>query len=580
MKKSNLLSFYFVIFLTVVSSYAATGNSITQFGITWNFDKEYEIGQFINGDWYVVGAAVIQSVSPAPTATRNGSVINPVAGIQGYDSRGSGFDEAIMAQFPLSFDPSQSLVSTISNSEEANCVGSNAANRWLDYKGHCGRGIMKTQAVLTCLEKAPAEASFRPGYAGTTFKESFPISAIDWNALPKMTSPGNTPNITELLRAFERPFIDHQNNWTLQYTHASDNFNGYGRDISTNVSLAALYTLLNEPKSDSLAIRLIQLGIDNFSVTQAGGSWPNDGGHSSGRKYPVVFAALMLNNQIMKTAVSNSGSTYGEDGQSFYVTAHPSPTTAWEENTDEDYDIFVPDTDGNYRTHSKSGFDFQGHGSGGKKRDFMDYTIKHEGMPEWGINHSSNHLIDGLDWDAPYRGANTPAQQGGFILAAQVLGMKDLWNHDALFDYMDRSVEISDGISGDFADGMWKTYRSKYGCTWKRNDPEDINSNGSLECSQCEFNCPTSTENPTSAVEFQQSGVTVFMDRQHRLRVLGTTSHFSKLLIFNVLGVLIIQIDTVPNDFTVDLSELSMGNYYYTLKNAHSTFIGTLVILE
>ncbi|MGL1957997.1 MAG: hypothetical protein OCD00_11850, partial [Colwellia sp.] len=127
----DLLTVYFVIFLTVVSSYAATGNSISQYGITWTFDKEYEIGQFINGDWYVVGSAIIQSVSPTPTATRNGSVINPVAGTQGYDSRGSGFEEAVMAQFPLSFDPNQSLVSTMSNPEDANCVGSNAANRWL-----------------------------------------------------------------------------------------------------------------------------------------------------------------------------------------------------------------------------------------------------------------------------------------------------------------------------------------------------------------------------------------------------------------------------------------------------------------
>ncbi len=145
---------------------------------------------------------------------------------------------------------------------------------------------------------------------------------------------------------------------------------------------------------------------------------------------------------------------------------------------------------------------------------------------------------------------------------------------------MDRSVEIGDGISGVFADGMWKTFRSNYGCTWKRNDPEDIYSNGFLECSQCEFNCPTSTENPTSAVEFKEKGASIVMDKNYIFRVQGTTSHTSKLQVFNVLGSLILQIDTVPNDITVDLSGLNRGTYFYTLENTHTTFVGTLVILE
>jgi hypothetical protein len=37
-----------------------------------------------------------------------------------------------------------------------------------------------------------------------------------------------------------------------------------------------------------------ELGIDNYGVLKAGGKWPADGGHMNGRKWPILFAGLLL----------------------------------------------------------------------------------------------------------------------------------------------------------------------------------------------------------------------------------------------------------------------------------------------
>ena len=40
--------------------------SVSQHGITWTFDKPAPVGQFVNGDWYVVGPMTIKAIDPKP----------------------------------------------------------------------------------------------------------------------------------------------------------------------------------------------------------------------------------------------------------------------------------------------------------------------------------------------------------------------------------------------------------------------------------------------------------------------------------------------------------------------------------
>ena len=69
-----------------------TVSSLTKDGITWTFDKPVPAGQFVTGDYFVVGPVTVASISPAPTTSSpylNGSVLDlPAAnGKSGFDSR-------------------------------------------------------------------------------------------------------------------------------------------------------------------------------------------------------------------------------------------------------------------------------------------------------------------------------------------------------------------------------------------------------------------------------------------------------------------------------------------------------------
>ena len=40
--------------------------SLSQYGMTWTFDKPARVGQFLNGDFYVVGPVTITEITPKP----------------------------------------------------------------------------------------------------------------------------------------------------------------------------------------------------------------------------------------------------------------------------------------------------------------------------------------------------------------------------------------------------------------------------------------------------------------------------------------------------------------------------------
>ena len=51
-------------------------SEISQYGITWRFDRDYPVGQFITGDWWVVGPVVVREVTPAPGLAPADETIN------------------------------------------------------------------------------------------------------------------------------------------------------------------------------------------------------------------------------------------------------------------------------------------------------------------------------------------------------------------------------------------------------------------------------------------------------------------------------------------------------------------------
>ncbi|MCI0408404.1 MAG: hypothetical protein L0191_07555, partial [Acidobacteria bacterium] len=193
-----------------------------------------------------------------------------------------------------------------------------------------------------------------------------------------------------------------------------------------------LHLNIPDPQKKPLLVRFVQLGIDLWGVLQEGGSWRPSAGHMNGRKWPILFAGLMLGDSGM-SGLGFRPFEFSEDGQAFYVQETPP-------------------------------------GSGIYNYGFGGYGVQHLGMPEWGQEHSLDPSSDDVDWFAPYRLCCTANAWWGELLAAYIMGAKPLWGHDALFDYQDRYLQENQarGIDDwqlswrDFYLDMWKAYRQNY----------------------------------------------------------------------------------------------------------------------
>ncbi|MDO8301779.1 MAG: hypothetical protein Q7T18_00910, partial [Sedimentisphaerales bacterium] len=272
-----------VIMASPAALYSAT--QVSQFGITWTFDRDYTVGQFANGDYYIIGPVTITSISPASVNSsgriKNGSMINPIpassSSRQGYDNAmaGNTYDATLNKAFnvssgtPLVVQPGSSIVSTVS----------------VDLAGDCPQ--LKTAAILTVLAAAPPAGAFRPAYAGTDKTVRYNKSQLKYSLLEKFTPVDKTPALATIEQQFEKPWIDHRGTAGGRYYHPVDNMSDYGRDMSRAIGDAALMLHLNftDQQKEKLLVRYVQLGIDLYGIVAAGGTknWEPDGGHASGR---------------------------------------------------------------------------------------------------------------------------------------------------------------------------------------------------------------------------------------------------------------------------------------------------------
>ena len=197
---------------------------------------------------------------------------------------------------------------------------------------------MTTAAVLTCLDKAPPADAFRPPYAGTE-KPIYESKNIRWDLLPKLQAPASTPDWSKMERVFQRPWLDHVDTWAYQFCFPAENQPGYGREVGRMNSIAGLMLLLDVPQEQKqkLMIEYLQLGIDLHGVAAIGRNWiSEDGGHWIGRKWPILFASIMLNDQSLRTFPAVD-STVPVFNHLRVVPAAPSPNGLFCEDTDTYY---------------------------------------------------------------------------------------------------------------------------------------------------------------------------------------------------------------------------------------------------
>lgn len=483
---------------------AQGANTLTQHGITWTFQQDindtneagqYQYGQFANGDYWIVNNSgvnepnvVITDIDPCSWDDdghiRNGSMINPLqteegtGWVQGFDNtvyNSNTYSSSLNVAYGvneanvLSVDPCSSLVSSISVDGE---------NQWSQ---------LETAAVLTILPKSniPAANSFRPPLAGDSFKTTFwSEDDLDYSILEDITSShASKPALASVEALVERPWLDWSRAWSINTRAApEDNMPNYGKDYGVWVGKVALAlnTDWGASSKRDLYVGFVQVGIDLFGAQQQGMHWQEDCGIWGGRKLPILFAGLALNDANMTGIMSKTGDylytgdygegnqppdyiPFSEDGQTFYV-----------KQSDVD------------RVHY-TGFE--------TPDPNKDYDANHLGMPEYGTKHSWRPMHDDVQWDAAYRECCTAASWAGIQLTLLIMdnqcNTKSLWNHNAFFDYMDRYMDVTLSLYGeghykrqvdDWTEDMWDAYRDDYGCVWTRADPNDPCSNGSQPC--------------------------------------------------------------------------------------------------
>ncbi|MEX0745707.1 MAG: hypothetical protein WD118_08895, partial [Phycisphaeraceae bacterium] len=264
--------------------------SVTQYGITWTFEQPARVGQFVNGDHYVVGPVTIAAIDPKPLwgdevgeiidersvreseypgqQARHGSVLNPsVTGAEGGYSRGGWdsryashrYDPELFTHLPIEMAPGDALVSSISRPNE-------------QITKFSGQHVdpMKVAAVLTCVaEPLPADA-FRPSYTDSANSEIHLARNLQRErllAVPRLD--GMPDSLEDYADRFQKPWLDIVD---FGFGAPVDNLPHYGQKVVELVGEASLLLLADYPaeQKERLLINFVQVGIDFWGLARAG----------------------------------------------------------------------------------------------------------------------------------------------------------------------------------------------------------------------------------------------------------------------------------------------------------------------
>jgi hypothetical protein len=395
--------------------------TITQYGITWKLSEPAEVGQFVTGDYYVVGECEVISINPPPGNGRNGSELNPplVDNSSGYDSREEAdrYDPKMCTPLPIHIKPGDALISTISASDDELAK----LPAWLRRSEKFSSPV-KSACVLTCLAAAVPADAFRPSY-GDRSQKIYLARNLKRNLLPSLPYGKDTFETDQGALALKE-FEDHYIRVWLDLVFFSfdapkDYQPQYGHELGRAAGLASLILMTDLPleRKERLLIGFVQNGIDLWGIVRAGfRGWPGFGGHGTGRKWPIVFAGIMLGDEAM-ASVSKSypQCLFGEDMQTLY-------RRSW--------------TGANVVYAGHHGVDKNGNNINTKRTGWGQY--EHLQPKDWPIDPEEPGMNEN------YRRASTSHGWVGEALAARIMHAEKYWGHDAFFSYVDRWMTEDD----------------------------------------------------------------------------------------------------------------------------------------
>ena len=402
--------------------------SITQEGITVTYDGGNPEAPFANGDIGIgVGAGTLRITSIEPASVKvsgramNGAMINPDPTPHIQDSGGNwvpwngvgdppqgnqnvhGYDS--LARYNVY----QEDLNVALNVSESNPLLVPAGSSIVFSRTNPtpqNRPQLDAAFVLTVLDTAPSSGDFRPPYCGTDKTLQFNTSDLHRDRLKSLARQPGTPSTSSVEAMFEGVWLDHGTNFMFRELHPAANMPDYGRDMSNQIGIAAVLLNSDLPlaEKETLLIRFVQLGIDLMGIIENGGhkNLIHNGGHCAGRKAPILIAGHLLDDASMSAIGTRSDTWFQEDMQTFYV------------------------------RETSPGIFNNGYG---------DYIAADKDIPEWGIEHVLEPERDTRIATTRYRRCCTATTWSGWALAIHAMGLRSLWNHEPLFDYIDRYIQ-------------------------------------------------------------------------------------------------------------------------------------------
>ena len=431
--------------------------------IGFELDKDYTCGQYATGDWYVVvdasGFVRLRAITPEASGGRHGFEINPSSAFaNALDSR---LDSGRYA-----YDPN--LMPSIDAVTGLDVPAGSSILKAVSQEGSLPH--LQYAAVLTIVASEPASPSetFRPPYFGTDKGPERTTSDIRWSRLPSYdcSSCSSSIGLDEAVVRMRYTHVDHLY-WNQRDLPPADNFvdgsrgsyraQEYASDFSRDWS-EVLFELMLDHTHDAkreAMIYTLQSGIDHAAVALGGGGWPGYGGHGPGRKQIIFFAAVMLEDAefmdvVANPPIVNDVPIFGVDGQIYRgVDGVPLWGNLVIENG-------VDKTHERYWDRWNTG---SGHGSARDPHGYVDGGDTGTG--------GGYHWVTTL----PYKYT---------ALVAWLLGEKERFDQDELFEYADRWTNFgyhtapdpyeraldahhtrANGGSrrSDFGDEMWDAFR-------------------------------------------------------------------------------------------------------------------------
>jgi len=406
---------------------------LSQYGITWTFDKPARVGQFINGDWYVVGPVTVQAIDPKPLygseirkreldsgdkerkeeqRVRNGFMVNPPTQMRvAYDSGvRNWFDPALIQKLPAALKPGDSLVSTISMAK--GLVLHNQLRNGTIERGVEDSSPIRDAAVLTCVNGPQPADAFRPAFCDRQ-QRVYLARELKRQRLPAATAARSLPNVRQYVRFTQRPWVG---TCFFGFEGPVADMPQYVREYGRVAGMSALLlcTDLKPEQKEPLLINYVQVGIDLGGMVRAGHpGWTCWGGHGSGHKLPIVFAGLLLgDDQLANINKSFPKVSFGEDEQTAYGPCWTGAKV-----------VFT----GHSGIDAATGI--------GRERGQGWGPYEHRPPTEWKAGQNTSES---------YRRCCTSVAWVAQALAIRLLRAEPAWDHGAFLDYVDRWMGEND----------------------------------------------------------------------------------------------------------------------------------------